>query len=824
MSDEYRRAHDAESGQDDYSVYEETPAAPKSRVSRPRRRSSARPRQFIPGKHAPWVEFSCPPKKGMRPLYALSRIFWYPRNVLLYLLRNLFPKAILPFISFILSLAFIAFLVFVILIASYMLLAQRYDITQVLLMPERSLVLDRKGEEIGTLHGENRRRIVSLEKEVPSYFIDALVLQEDRRFFTHSGVDPKGVARAMSQLFKHKRVTQGGSTLTMQLAKNSYYHTERSFHHKFLEIALARRIEATYDKDTILLSYINRIFWGHSFLGLKQAARGYFNKRPIELSIGEAALLAGIVCNPNEFSPHRDLEAAKIQRDKVLKLMADHGKITRNEYNYALSESINLQWPQPQGHDNYALEAIRREVNLILNSLEANELGLVGETMYAGGLTIRTTLDLDLQDATMRAIDRYLSDELEASEGYPHQTRAAYQRLRKNMLDAGGEHAKAVPQPQYIQGASVVIHNKSGALLALVGGRDSIESPLNRALQSRRQVGSLFKPLVYASFFEHGGSPSSMISDNRISPGEIKGAARWSPNNADGRFLGSKPASWGLLKSRNTMSVRVGNRVGLENIVRYATLSGYYLPRKQKLGPTIYLGTWEATPYEVATSYTTFANGGVRPTPYIIESITDSYGREIWRKQSTQTRVFSQRANAQTLDILEQITKPGGTAAATEELGFTAPSAGKTGTTNRYHNAWYCGFSSELTAAVWVGFDKPRTIMDKGYGSKLALPIWVGIMRAAQELHYSAQEIPRTAGILEAGFGVRLCRESGDLAHEGCDHAQTTYYESIKDQNLARQYCNTHYRAAIVEPAQEGYYLEEVIAVPEEEGYTPAID
>ncbi len=800
------------------------PPQPQPRVSRPRRRRAARPRNFNPNKHAPWVEFSCPPKKGMRPHQALSRIFWYPRNVLMHLIRNLFPKAILPFISFLLSLAFIGLLLIIILVASYMLLAQRYDITQVLLMPERSLVLDRKGEEIGTLHGENRRRIASLDQEVPRYFIDALVLQEDRRFFTHSGIDPKGVLRAAAQLFKHKRVTQGGSTLTMQLAKNSYYHTDRSFHHKFIELALAHRIENTYDKNTILLSYINRIFWGHSFLGLKQAARGYFNKRPIELSIGEAALLAGIVCNPNEFSPHRNLEAARIQRDKVLKLMVDHGKITRIEYNYALSEPVNVQWPQPQGNDNYALEAIRREVNLILNSLEANELGLVGETMYAGGLTIRTSLDLDLQDATMKSIDRFLGEQVESTAGYPHQTRAAYQQLRYKMLQAGGEQAKSIPQPQYIQGASVVIHNKTGALLALVGGRDSIESPLNRALQSRRQVGSLFKPLVYASFFEHGGSPSSNISDNRIAAGEIKGAPRWSPKNADGRFLGSKPASWGLLKSRNTMSVRIGNRVGLENIIRYATLSGYYRPRKQKIGPTIYLGTWEATPYEVATSYTTFANGGVRPTPYIIESITDSHGREIWRKQATQTRVFSQQANEQTLDILEQITKPGGTAAATAKLGFTAPSGGKTGTTNGYHNAWYCGFSSELTAVVWVGFDKPRTIMDKGYGSKLALPIWVSIMQAAQKLHYAALDIPRHAGALDAGFGVRLCRESGDLAHEGCEHAQTAYHESLKELNVQRNYCDKHYRAAILEPDQEGYYLEEVIAVPDEEHYTPSID
>ncbi len=732
----------------------------------------------------PWQELRRPPRKGIGFWRALGILLFFPFRMIGFVTRKL-PTLILWPLRFAISASFVGTLFALALAIFYGIKAGRYDITQVMRMPERSIVLDRKGNEIGTLHGENRRSIDSLD-EVPRYFIDALVLQEDRSFWTHGGIDPRGLLRAVGQVFKHHRTTQGASTLTMQLAKNTYEHRERTMDAKLTEMALARRMEGTYDKETILTCYINRVFWGHTFLGLKQAAYGYFSKQPRDLTIGEAAMLAGIVCSPNQFSPYRRPSAAKIQRDKVLKLLYEYGKITRVDYEAAQAEPIVTRKPPRRGTDNYALDLIRSEVDHILTMLESQDKRVKEDAVYSGGLTVRTTLDVDLQDDVMKELNAGLIAQLESVKGYPYETRAQFIARR----EAAPAEQREGMRPKYVQAACVIIDNATGALIAVVGGRDSEESPLNRAVQSRRQVGTLFKPIVYATFFERGGSPNMLISDNRLQRGEIAGAKRWNPGNADGRFTGFHPASWGLLKSRNTMSVRVGNRAGLANVAAAARMAGFP-PMAKPPGPTIYLGTWEASPLEVAGAYTTFANGGVRPTPYIIQSITDSSGRVLWRNQGMVRRVFSQRAANATSTILQQITKPGGTAGRMQQLGFKAPSGGKTGTTNGYKNAWFCGFTSDLTAAVWVGFDRPRMIAEKAYGGTLAMPLWVRAMRAAEARGYAMGSI-RTTPASGQRAGIRLCRTSGAIAHSGCEYEGTAYIETMADIRQPRPLCAQH--------------------------------
>lgn len=755
--------------------------------------------------HNPWKDVAKPPPKGTGFWKGLWLFFGFPIRFVFFLTRNL-PGFIMWPLRIFLSVCFVTVLLLAVLVCIYTVKAGRYDITQVLRMPERSIVLDRTGLEIGTLHGENRRSISSLS-EVPPYLLDAIVLQEDRSFWTHGGVDPRGVMRAIGQVFKHGHATQGASTITMQLAKNTYKHVERNLDSKLTEVVLARRIEATYDKETILLCYLNRVFWGHSYLGIKQAAYGYFSKDPSELTIGEAALLAGIVCNPNECSPLRNPAAAKEQRDKVLLLLRDHGKITHNQYEEAFKEKIVTHRPQPRGYDNYSLDLIRTEVDHILTMLDANGQRVKEEALYSGGLIVKTTLDLNLQDEVMRDMDQRLTTNIEGLQHYGHQTRAQYQALVRQIREA--DPNAIIPAPKYVQAACVIIDNATGALLAVVGGRDSGESPLNRATQSRRQVGSLFKPLVYATFFERGGSPDSLISDDRLRPGEIPGAKKWSPRNADGRYVGRKPASWGLLKSRNTMSVRVGAHAGRQNVVDTALRSGFFT--KPPDGPTIYLGTWEASPYVVASAYTAFANGGVRPTPYIIESITDSTGRVIWQNQSSATKVYSQSTAAATSAILQSITKKGGTAANVVNLGFDKPCGGKTGTTNAYKNAWFCGYTSEVTAAVWVGFDTPTTIADKAYGGTVALPLWVGAMQCAQRRGYKMGDI-RTTPSEGRHVGLRLCHVSGCLAHAGCEAKNTAYTDTMVDFSTPRLLCTHHSTAdALVNDD-----FAEVVAEPED--------
>lgn len=733
----------------------------------------------------PLTEIIKPPRKGMGFWRGLVRLLLLPFRLIIFLTRHL-PKIICWPVRLLFIGIFVGTLAAFIVAVLVAIKANRYDISEIMRMPERTIVLDRKGHEIGTLHGENRRRISNLRDEVPEYFLDALILQEDRSFWKHGGVDARGVLRAVAQVYSHGRATQGASTLTMQLAKNTYGHLVRDMEAKLTEVALAYRIESTYDKETILTCYINRVFWGHTFLGLKQAAYGYFNKSPRELTIGEAAMLAGIVCSPNKFSPYRSLSSATVQRDKVLKLLHDFGKITRSEYEAAVAEPIQVCKPPRRGVDNYSLDLIRREVDHILRVLETDQQRVREDAMYAGGLVVRTTMDVDLQDAVMEQLDEGLVELLESRRGYRHQTRAQYLASIEGLPV---DEAQKI-RPAYVQAACVMVDNATGALLAVVGGRDSVESPLNRAVQSRRQVGSIFKPIVYTTFFERGGSPSTMISDGRIQPGEITGAGRWRPGNSDGRFTGMHPASWGLLKSRNTMSVRVGNRAGLENVAAKALLSGFSDKGRPK-GPTIYLGTWEASPLEVAGAYTAFANGGVRPTPYIIESITDAAGRVVWLNPSSSQRIYSARSANATSSVLQQITKPGGTAGSVKKLGFTAPCGGKTGTTNAFKNAWFCGFTSDITAAVWVGFDRQRTIADRAYGGTIALPLWVRAMNAASKLGYAMGDI-RTTPARTRTSGIKLCRTSGMLAHAGCDLDGTSYVEPMADHNKNWQYCPVH--------------------------------
>lgn len=712
-----------------------------------------------------------PPKKpGITVWGAIWFVLTIPFRIIFHFTRNAKWFLIWP-LRIGLSLAFVGGVVAAILIFQYGAVANRYDISEVLKMPERTIVLDRKNREIGRLHGENRKR-VKLE-EIPPVFIDSLILREDSRFFSHGGVDWIGVGRAFHQLFKHHRATQGASTLTMQLAKTSFNHQDRSIHNKLTEIALAKRIESTYSKNQILEAYINRIFWGHTFMGLSAAARGYFNKEPSQLTIGECAMLAGIIYGPNDFSPIRHPEKALQARNIVLGILREKDKITEEQYQAALKEPIATNRPESRSEENYTMDLIRKELDNILED----------EDIRLGGLIVRTTLDLDLQNASIDALNMHL-DKLEARRGYNHPTRKAY-------LAMSAEERAKTP-PAYVQGAVVIIDNTTGALLVVVGGRDAEESKFNRAIQSRRQVGSLFKPFVYTAFFNKGFTPSTAVSDNRISPGEIRGGGSWSPKNADGRYLGNQPASFGLIKSRNTMSVRVGQYAGLSNVVQHARLCGFQ--GQISMTPSIFLGTWEASPLDVASAYTVFANGGVRPTPYIIETISDSEGNVLFFSRKTSRTAYQPKAANMTSSLLQQVTKPGGTAGQTAAMGFTAPCGGKTGTTNNYTNAWFAGFTSELTGCVWIGFDRQKMIVDRGYGATLALPVWVDIMKTAQKDGYPCNAIRTKPGSHDRA--VLICRESHQIAHSGCQAAHTAYYETMLNSPPSTM-CEKHIPVAV---------------------------
>jgi penicillin-binding protein 1A len=357
------------------------------------------------------------------------------------------------------------------------------------------------------------------------------------------------------------------------------------------------------------------------------------------------------------------------------------------------------------------------------------DLVLTDDQVEQGGLRIYTTIDAQLQKAAQAAVDNQLR-KVEQRTGYSHPKRSEYTQEMKDAREP----------TNYLQGSLIAVDNRSGGIRAIVGGRNYEESNFNRALLSQRQIGSTFKPFVYATAFEHGLSPMTLVDDSQLHPGEVRGAGNWNPSNSDGTYKGLMPAQEGLIQSRNTMSVRVGNVAGIQAVQQTASAVGL---GKIPNVPSIYIGSFETTLKELTTAYMVFPNMGVHKQTYIIERIDDSDGNVIYQAPHITAAVPAippQIAGGVTA-ILQMVLERG-TAASARSMGFTKPAAGKTGTTNDYHDAWFVGYTASLTCGVWVGLDQPQTIMAHGYGAALALPIWVDTMNAAGSQRYPATQLP----------------------------------------------------------------------------------
>ena len=462
--------------------------------------------------------------------------------------------------------------------------AQTFDVKNVGEMPERSTVYDVDGKIYSRLAGANRLK-VSLS-EVSPQFIAALLAREDTRFYDHKGIDWRGVLRALVRDVVSMHAKEGASSLTMQLARNSLPLGGRTFSRKLLEAMVALRIEREFTKQQILELYVNRIYFGAGCYGVETASQAYFGKNASKLNLSEAALLAGLIRGPNRFSPLKNPEGAAIQRDAVLDRMVELKKITLAQAEQAKKTRI-VTHPKrmPQIQENYAMDAVQRALSLILTQ----------DQMDDGGLSIYTTLDPAVQSSAQEALETQLT-KVEHQSNFRHPTKAEYKPPEN------GEGDAAMP---YLEGAVVVIDNASGGIRALVGGRDYAQSKFNRALApANRQVGSAFKPFVYAVAFSHGLLPGAAISDGPIQPGEINGAGNWSPANSDGTYGGVMPCSYGLVHSRNTMSVRVGQFAGLDAVQKVGNDLG--IAQNIPHGPASYIGSFESNLKDLTSAYTVF--------------------------------------------------------------------------------------------------------------------------------------------------------------------------------------------------------------------------
>jgi 1A family penicillin-binding protein len=575
---------------------------------------------------------------------------------------------------------------------------------------EASVVVDREDREVDKLFRVHRV-VVGLDS-LPEHVPQAFVATEDRSFYEHGGVDSRRVLGAAWQNIRTRGIAEGFSTITMQVARNVFPDRlpmqDRTLNRKIGEIRVARQIERNFTKDEILELYINQIYFGAGAWGLEAAAQEYFGKPATDLTLGEAALIAGLPQAPSRLNPRENMEGALERRALVLRRMVTEGYIDEDAAAAARESEPQLARSRLEspGKAAYFIEHVRRIVQ-----------DRLGDVVYTGGYRIHTTLDLDAQAVLESEMDSQLRAIETGRYGYyPHRTYAS-------VMGDTGRVVESV-RTSYLQGAGIVMDVRSGDVLALVGGRDFDDSKFNRATQARRQPGSAFKPFVYAAALQAGYPPTTILQDTPyrlVRDGQV-----WEPRNYDGAYAGDITMREALVRSQNIATIRLSEQVGLDRVIQSArTLGvGSDIPRF----PSVAIGAAEVTLLEMVTAYATLASLGERPDPRFITHITDRHGRIVWQVAPRTQMAMASDVAFLTTDLMRDVVNRG-TGAAVRGSGFRHPAAGKTGTTNESTDVWFIGSTPAITMGIWIGMDEPRRIMGSATGGRLAAPVWGRVMR-----------------------------------------------------------------------------------------------
>lgn len=579
--------------------------------------------------------------------------------------------------------------------------------------------------------GLERRTLVRLG-EIPSVVRNAFIITEDKRFYQHAGIDWVRVLGAAAHNIAAGGYAQGFSTLTMQLARNIFTEKisrEKTLTRKLKEAKVAREIEALYPKDKILELYLNQIYLGNGAYGVETAAQRYFGKSVRELNLAEAATLAALPKAPERYNPRRFPERAIQRRNTIIELMRRAGVVSDADAQLAKAYPLKLARKENAGElAPYFVEWVRQQ-------LEAR----FGERLYTDGLKVYTTLDIDMQLAAERSLEK----QLRAIEGgkygaFRHTTFEEY--VARN---ASGDGDTMGNSP-YLQGAFVAIDPRNGAVRALVGGRDFDDSKFNRATQALRQPGSTFKPIVYATAIHEGRPPTYLLNDSALSLPQLNGTD-WTPQNYDLRFDGIMPMRRALYQSRNIPAIRLGMELGESNVIEMARRFGLTTPIPPY--PSIHIGSADVYPIEMVAAYTTFATLGERVAPNPIVRVENAAGDVLWEPIPLRYPVLSRDEAWIMVDMMKDVVRRG-SAAGIWASGFHIPAAGKTGTTNDYTDVWFIGYTSDLVAGVWMGFDRPQKIMSNAQGGRLAAPAWLAFMTEIYQRRPEPPDWPRPEDIL----------------------------------------------------------------------------
>src|SRR5262245_5205354 len=672
--------------------------------------------------------------------------------------------------------------------------AAEFDLSHLEQMESASVIVDRNDKIFGQIYVENRETIPY--SQLPQNLVNAIVAAEDNKFYQHHGYDLLGIIRAAMKNTVAGHVRQGASTITQQLARNSFELKGKTFRRKLLEMFVARRIEDHFSKQKILELYLNRIYFGGGLYGAEAAARGYFDKPAREMSLAECATLAGLVKSPNKLSPWSDRAASREARNFILTRMHELGFIDTEQMQHAQSDELTIGNRQNARGQNYAIDYIRQQV-----------IAAVGwDRAMSDGFRIHTTIDAGMQNAAEKALRAQL-DLAEKTPGYDHQTYEQYVALlRDRRSQSPGEKAPAPPAPAYLQGAVIALDNQTGGILALVGGRDFEHNEFNRALQARRPPGTAMLPFVYAAAFGKGLFPGSPVEDSALDNrtvmigGTTGILGEWGPENDNNRYEGSITAREALAKSKNGAAVRVGTNAGLENMVQLVRNAG--VENKMRPYPATFLGSSEITLAELARAYTIFPNDGrSSPAPHILDRIEDRDGQVVWQteQKGRPSQVIKPEVAYEITSCLMDALTTGTGQMAYLNYGLKKfPSAGKTGTAYDFTDALFVGYDSAVTCAVWSGFDKPERIYRGAFGSVLALPVWVDVMNASRESHP-----PRAFTVPPGVRKVEVCSKSGLLATDKCYEdvrsaggdvvkRRTSYFELASEAQMPTDTCDVH--------------------------------
>ena len=637
--------------------------------------------------------------------------------------------------------------------------------------PEATLVYSADGVLLGRIFRENRTNVPL--KDIPQYLRDATIAIEDKRFYEHSGVDMRGVARAVYANLRGRRLTQGGSTITQQLARNVYLTQRRTIQRKIQEIFLAILIERNFSKDRILELYLNQVFYGSGAFGVQAASRVYFGKDVKEIDLSQCALLAGLPQEPSGKCPHHNLPAALDRRDTVLAKMAEQGYISLQDCTDAQTEKMNIV-PRRGGRNAYKAPHF---VDYVVRQLRER---YGDDVLFGGGLRVYTTLNYKMQEAAEKA-------------------------LRENVK-------RNVKSHRVTEGCLIALDPTNGAILAMVGSVDP-KSEFNRCTQGQgRQPGSAFKAFVYTAALESGMKPTSMVHDTRDSFPDGKGG-HWTPKNYDGVYRGHVTMERAIALSMNMAAIHTAQRVGVKNVIKYARLLGIHSPLEPYL-PIAIGGIPGVHPIEMASAYCTFANDGAHMEPIAITRIANS-------KDETQEDFSSDAEQVISKDISGMMDRMfrGVVTRGTGRGASAVPEArGKTGTTNDDRDVWFIGYvPKKIVTAVWVGNDD-NSSMRNASGSALCVPIWREFMQKAIPIHdkiraeaeqkakkqdqqpgdqaqpttdRNPDTTPPDVTATDTGETVkrRICTESGLPATKNCPSWRTRTYATGTEPT---DYCSMH--------------------------------